>query len=192
MAFKTSLSICTLIISGLAATLAAQDVARETASIPAARGVYYHADSGWRGLVGTLLLPMLDGTAADLFSVGPKQAIAEVPGLHAALQTTNARPTLYVRGFPINSGIYLVRQEQKLEYREIHMPVSRNFRDYAHLRSKDLREIEMRSAGNDVIAVTPIKDLAPGEYAIVSVLDANDRNIKIGFDFGIAGGTRKP
>jgi hypothetical protein len=188
MALKTFIPILTTLILGATATLVAQD----TASIPAVRGVYYHADSGWLGLPGTILMPMLDGTSADLFSVGPKQAIAEVPGLHAALQTTNARPTLYLRGFPVNSGIYLVRQVQKLEYREIHMPVSRNFRDFAHLRSKDLREIEMRPAGNGLIAVTPSKDLAPGEYAIVSLIESNDRNIKIGFDFGVAGGVRKP
>jgi hypothetical protein len=188
MAFKISLPFCaTLIFTALATTLAAQD----TGSIPAARGVYYHADSGWLGLAGTILVPMIEGTTADFFSVGPKQAVAEVPGLHSALQTTNARPTLYVRGFPINSGIYLVRQVQKPEYREIHMPIG-NFRDFAHLRSKDLREIEMRAVGNDLIAVTPRTDLTPGEYAIVSLIEPNDRTIKIGFDFGIAGGVRKP
>jgi hypothetical protein len=188
MELKISLPICaTLIFSGLAATLAAQD----TASIPAARGVYYRDGSGWLGLTGTILMPMIAGTTADFFSVGSKQAIAEIPGLHAALQTTNARPTLYVRGFPLNSGIYLVHQTQKEETREIRMPMSHGFPSFAHLRSQDLREIEMRSVGNNVIAVTPIRDLAPGEYAIVSLVDGNDRNIKIGYDFGVAGGARK-
>jgi hypothetical protein len=50
----------------------------------------------------------------------------------------------------------------------------------------------MRSVGNNVIAVTPIRDLAAGEYAIVSLVDPDDRNIKIGYDFGVAGGARKP
>ena len=77
MAFKIYLPICaTLIFSGLAATLAAQD----TASIPGARGVYYHADSGWLGLTGTVLMPMIAGTTADFFSVGPKQAVAGSAG----------------------------------------------------------------------------------------------------------------
>jgi hypothetical protein len=188
MTFKTSFLISTaLACAGLTTTLMAQD----TASIPAARGVYYKGDSGWVGLSGTLLMPILSGTTADLFGVGTKQAIAEMPGMHAALQTTNARPTLYVRGFPLNYGIYLVKQTQKAEYREIHMPLSRDFNEYAHLRSKDLREIEMRSVGNGLIAVTPSKDLAPGEYAIVSALEGNDRFIKMGFDFGVAGGLRK-
>jgi hypothetical protein len=188
MTNKTSFLMCAaLACAGLSATLAAQD----TASIPAARGVYYKGDSGWVGLGGTILMPILSSTTADLFAVGSKQAIAEIPGMHAALQTTNARPTLYVRGFPINYGIYLVKQTQKAEYREIHMPISRDFNEFAHLRSKDLREIEMRSVGNGLIAVTPSRDLAPGEYAIVSPLVGNDRFIKMGFDFGIAGGTRK-
>jgi hypothetical protein len=173
--------------SAFTATLAAQD----TASIPTDRGVYYKADSGWVGLPGTLLVPMITNTTADFFSVGPKQAIAEVPGMHAAIQTTNARPTLYVRGFALNGGIYLVRQYQKDDYREIRMPVSGNIRTFAHFRSKDLREVEMRSVGNGLIAVTPIKDLAPGEYSIVSLVDINDRNIKMGYDFGVAGGARK-
>ena len=72
------------------------------------------------------------------------------------------------------------------------MPVSRGFPSFAHLRSQDLREIEMRPVGNDLIAVTPLKDLAPGEYAIVSLVDPDNRNIKIGYDFGVAGGARKP
>jgi hypothetical protein len=188
MAHKTSFLLCAaLTCAGLTATLAAQD----TASIPAAKGVYYRADSGWVGLTGTILLPSISSTTADFFSVGPKQAIAEVPGMHATIQTTNARPTLYVRGFPINYGIYLVKQTQKAEYREIHMPISRDFREFAHLRSKDLREIEMRSVGNGLVSVTPTRDLAPGEYAIVSPLSPNDREIRIGFDFGVAGGVRK-
>jgi hypothetical protein len=184
MAFKTSILICA---AGIATTLLAQD----TSSIPASRGVYYRADSGWVGLTGNILVPMINATTADLFSVGPKQAIAELPGLHASLQTTNVRPTLYVRGFPLNNGIYLVRETQKPEYREIHMPVSWQFREFAHMRSKDLREIEIRPAGNDIFTVTPQKDLAPGEYAIVSLIEPNDRFIKIGYDFGVAGGVRK-
>ncbi len=184
MALKSSLLICA---AGFAATLLAQD----TSSIPTSRGVYYRADSGWVGLTSTLLMPMLNSTSADFFSVGPKQAVAELPGLHAALQTTNARPTLYVRGFPINGGIYLVREVQKQDYREIHMPISWQFHDFAHFRSKDLREIEMRSAGNGVLAITPLADLQPGEYALVSIVEPNDRFIKIGYDFGVAGGVRK-
>ena len=165
--------------------------AQDTAGIPSERGVYYRADSGWVGLTGTVLVPMLEGGAADFFAVGSKQAIAEVPGLHSSVQTKNARPTLYVRGFPINAGIYLVREVQKQDYREIHMPVSRNFKEFAHFRSKDLREIEMRAVGNGVIALTPLTDLTPGEYAVVSLIAPNERFIRIGYDFGIAGGTRK-
>jgi hypothetical protein len=184
MVLKTSLLICA---AGIAATLLAQD----TSSIPNSRGVYYRSDSGWVGLNSTVLMPMMSSTTADLFSVGPKQAVAELPGLHAALQTANVRPTLYVRGFPVNGGIYLVREVQKQDYREIKMPISWQFRDFAHFRSKDLREIEIRSAGNDVLAITPRADLQPGEYALVSIIEPNDRFIKIGYDFGIAGGVRK-
>lgn len=179
---KSSLLLCA---AALAMTLAAQD----TSSIPNARGVYYRSDTGWVTLSGTVLMPMLQAGAADFFSVGGKTAVAEIPGLHATLQTTNARPTLYVRGFPINSGIFLVKQTQRDEFREIRMPVSRNFREFAHL--KGVREIEIRSVGNDLVAITPRADLPAGEYAIVSPIDPNDRMLKIGYDFGIAGGVRK-
>jgi hypothetical protein len=187
-----SRTICAVICVTLAATaLVSALAAQDTGSIPFARGVYYRGDSGWVSLTGNILMPMLNDTAADFFAVGPKLAVAELPGLHAALQTSNARPTLYVRGFPINTGIQLVRQVQKQDYREIRMPVSRGFDDFAHFRSQDLREIEMRAVGNGIIAVTPMSDLAPGEYAIVSRIDANERFIRMGYDFGVAGGARK-
>ena len=182
MTFKFSLLI-------LAAAAAMTMVAQDTASIPNARGVYYRSDSGWVTLNGTVLMPMVESGAADFFSVGGKHAVAEVPGLHAALQTSNARPTLYVRGFPLNSGIFLVKQTQRDEYREIRMPVSRHFRDFVHV--KDVREVEIRSVGADLVAITPRADLPPGEYAIVSPIDPNNRFLKIGYDFGVAGGVRK-
>ena len=175
----------------LAAMLLPMLPAQDVASIPYPRGVYFRGDSGWIGLTSTILMPMVEGGAADFFSVGGKRAIAELTGPRAMLQTTNVRPTLYVRGFLANAGIYLVKETQKSEYREIRMPVSGNFREFAHFRDRDLRAIEVQSVGNGLVSVKPTGDLAPGEYALVSPLDPSDRMIKIGYDFGVLGGVRK-
>jgi hypothetical protein len=187
MAIKTSFLITTALSAMLLPLLPAQDVA----SIPYSRGVYYHGDSGWIGLTGNMLMPMVESGAADFFSVGGKRAIMEIPGARATVQTTSVRPTLYVRGFSANTGIFLVKETQKQEYREIQMSGSRNFREFVHFRDKDLRAIEVQSVGNGLVSVKPMSDLAAGEYAIVSAIDANDRFIKIGYDFGVMGGPRK-
>jgi hypothetical protein len=187
MAFKSSFVTAAALGAMLLPMLPAQDVA----SIPFSRGVYYRGDSGWIGLTGNMLMPMVEGGAADFFSVGSRHAIIEIPGARATVQTTNVRPTLYVRGFSANTGIFLVKETQKQEYREIHMPVSRNFREFVHFRDKDLRAIEVQQVGNGLVSIKPMADLAAGEYAIVSAIDSNDRFLKIGYDFGVMGGPRK-
>jgi hypothetical protein len=164
-------------------TLAAQT---PSVAIPSARGVYFRGASGFVGLPINVLMPFEQGMGKWLLGFGRGDAVAEMPGPHAAIQTGSTKPTLYVRGFAPSSGIYLVRQTEKQDYRELHMAVSGNFRTFAHLRQKDMLDIEIKPLIDDVMQITPKTDLKPGEYAVVSVLEPMYRNLRVGFDFGVS------
>jgi len=157
-----------------------------SAGIPSARGVYFRSASGFVGLPSNLLMPFEQGTAKWLLGFGRGDGIVEIPGPHAAIQTASTKPTLYVRGFPPSSGIHLVRQVEKQDYREIRMAVSGDMRSFAHFRQKDLIDIEIKPVIDDVLQITPRVDLKAGEYAVVSVLEPMYHNIRVGFDFGVS------
>lgn len=152
---------------------------------PPSRGVYFRSPAGWVGLPVNLVLPFEGSSVRWLLGFGHNDAIAEAPGPHAAFQTSNTKPTFYIRGFPPTSGIYLVREVQKQDYRELRMPVSGNFKEWAHLRKQDLIDVDVRPEKEDVLLFSPKADLKPGEYAIVSVLEPNMRGIHVSFDFGV-------
>src|SRR5215813_9175651 len=132
---RNRFTIIFLIAVACSVTLAAQTA---SPAIPSARGVYFRATSGFVGLPANVLMPFEGGMAKWLLGFGRGDGVAEIPGPHAAIQTGSTKPTLYVRGFPPSGGIYLVRQVEKQDYREIHMAISGNFRTFAHLRQKDL------------------------------------------------------
>ena len=180
---RTKVSIITGIL--LACTVVAQS-SEPVPGPPPLRGVYFRSPSGWIGLPASTLLPFENGTARWLLGFGRGDAIAEAPGPHAAFQTSNTRPTFYVKGFPPTSGIYMIREIQKQDYREIHMPVSGNFRGWAHFRKQDMIDVDTRHDSADVLLFTPKADLKPGEYAIVSVYEPKIRTIHVSFDFGVS------
>jgi hypothetical protein len=166
------------------ATLAAQT--GSTTAIPNAKGVYFRGASGFVGLPMNLLMPFEQGNVRWLLALGHSDAKIEFAGPHAAIQTGSAKPTLYVRGFAPSAGIYLVRQREKQDYREIRMAVSGDFSEWAHFRQKDLLDIDIKPVIDDVLQITPRADLKPGEYAIVSVMEQMYRNIRVGYDFGVS------
>jgi hypothetical protein len=83
--------------------------------------------------------------------------------------------------------LYLVRETTKQDYREIRMPYSRDFHNWAGFRAKDLVDLDLTPAGNGILTLTPKADLAPGEYVIVSLAEPGMRGIRLSFDFGVAG-----
>jgi hypothetical protein len=164
-------------------TLAAQT---PSVAIPSARGVYFRSASGFVGLPINVLMPFEQGMGKWLLGFGRGDGVAEMPGPHAAIQTGSTKPTLYVRGFAPSSVIYLIRQTEKQDYREVHLAISGNFREFAHLRRKDMLDIEIKPLIDDVLQITPKADLKAGEYAVVSVLEPMYRNLRVGFDFGVS------
>ena len=162
------------------------------AGLPGEHGVYYKTGSGWLPLPSSIMMPFSSAGAKEFFSVGGRDAIAELPGAHATVRIANTRPTFYVQGISGGSRLYLVRTKEKDDYREIKMSEGRGFPNTAKFHSGDLVEMEVQTVSSDVISVRPHTDLKPGEYVLVSVVDASFRWIRIGYGFGVISGTPGP
>jgi hypothetical protein len=152
--------------------------------IPLVRGVFYRTAQGWGDLPYNLLMPIKEGSGKQLFWYGNSDAVAEVQGPHAVVRTS-AKPTFYLRGYPAAHGIYLVREIEKQDYREVKMPYSSDFRQWTSFRKSDLADITVTNVIDDVVSITPKADLKPGEYLVVSVLDPQTRHIRVAYDFGV-------
>jgi hypothetical protein len=157
--------------------------------IPAARGIYYHATEGWVALSHTVLMPFDERrpVALEILNVGSDHAAADIPGRHSGIQIGNdARPTFYLHGIGYDD-VYLVHAATKSDYREIVMPISRYFKEWAHYRDKDLTDVGIQAVNGDIVAIKPTADLKPGEYALATGFERGARWIRLGFDFGILG-----
>jgi hypothetical protein len=167
----------------------APSASMDITGIPASRGVYYRANDEWVSLSHTVLMPFWEGrsTALEILNVGSDHTVSELPGSHAGVQIGNdARPTFYLHGIS-PADVYLVRAVTKEDYRELRMPVSRHFNEWAHYRGKDVMDFQIQGVNGDIVAIKPRVDLKPGEYALSSVFEAGERWVRLGFDFGIAG-----
>jgi hypothetical protein len=162
----------------------------DIAGLPAGRGIYYHAAHGWIGLPFTVLMPFDDGKGIlmEVLNLGSNHAISEMPGSYANVQIANdARPTFYLRGIAA-ADLYLVRAKRKAGYRELRMPISGEFREWAHFRSEDVADVELQEVAADVVTVKPRTQLTPGEYAIATLFEPGARWIRFGYDFGLIAG----
>jgi hypothetical protein len=157
--------------------------------IPPARGIYYRAGTEWVALSSAVLMPFAQGrtVALQILNVGSDHTVAEMPGPHAGVQLADARPTFYLHGIGL-SDVYLVRAASKADFREVRMPASRHFREWAHYSAKDVTDIEIRGLNGDIVAIRPVAGLKPGEYALSSGVQTGDRWLRLGFDFGIIAG----
>jgi len=161
----------------------------DLAGIPGPRSISYRAAAEWVALPSTVLMPFRQGRAAalEVLNVGTEHTVAELPGSHARIQIGNTRPTFYLHGIS-PADVYLVRMATKADYRELRMPVSRHFREWAHFQAKDVTDVEIQGVDGDIVAIRPSAELKPGEYALASAFDAGDRWIRLGFEFGIVTG----
>ncbi len=157
--------------------------------IPAPRGIYYRANGEWVVLSSTVLMPFAagKGMALEILNVGSDHSVAEIPGSHSGVQIGNdSRPAFYLHGIsPAN--VYLVRAASKADYRELRMPISRHFDEWAHFRAKDVTDVQVQAVNGDVVVIKPSSDLKPGEYALASVFEPGSQWVRLGFDFGIVG-----
>lgn len=186
--------ICFIACATLGTALLAQEAATplpssatDLSGIPPARGVYYHSAAGWVSLPFTVMMPLVEGRspAMEVVSVWADRTVVEFPGPHADIQIGNdPRPIFYLHGIS-PSDIYLVSALEKQDYREVRMPISGQFRRFAHFNKKDVADLDIQPLGGDVVAIRPHANLKPGEYALASIAQPGDTWIRLGYDFGL-------
>ena len=129
--------------------------------LPGSRGVYVRTAGRWLGLSHTVLMPFdrRRSVTLEILNVGSDHAVAPIPGAHAGLQIANdTRPTFYMRGIR-PTQMYLVRAITKAEYRELLMPISRNFYASAQFRPEDVNKHRATAVAADVVTVKPFAAL---------------------------------
>jgi hypothetical protein len=159
--------------------------AQVPAGLPPANGVYVQLGTTFVSLEPNLITPGASHRVGNYFGVQAHEADAKLLGSRSIMQSTDARPTFYLRGISPANGIYLVKQQQHKGHREAMMRVSSHFADGPAFKQADLRDFDIQSLGPDLISLRPRMDLAAGEYAIISPAGRGYRWIQMGFEFGI-------
>jgi hypothetical protein len=167
-----------------------QAVNMDLAGLPPEHGVYYHSATDWVPLQSTILMPFRasKGVTLEVLNVGSEKTVAEMPGSHAGVQIAkDARPIFFLHGI-LPDLVYLVRTASKADYRELRMPESKPFNEWAHFRTKDLVEFDVVYVNGDVVVIRPRAELGPGEYTLASSVQAGDRWLRLGYSFGLLAG----
>ena len=134
-----------------------------------------------------------------------KQTI-ELPGLHAAVQAHGARPAIYVSAAdeaPAPSVADKAAADKKdadkqpapaaQRFQIVRLQPKKNTRVVGNLKiavygkvSQDESFVpsSLESISGNWVKLTPNQDLAPGEYAVVEMLNSKDMNLYI-WDFGV-------
>src|SRR5271157_836884 len=118
-----------------------------------------------------------------------KQAF-EVKGMHAQTQSHVPRPTIYVdidegpvNDVALNDRFRIVRAEMKNGVRVVGVLKTSASGKMSEQSTVVPVKIEKLGTG-EWVKVTPMGDLAPGEYAIVEMLGADEMNLYV-WDFGV-------
>ena len=169
--------------------LKAQNNPAPTVAIPPENGAYYQTNAGWLAIRGTLLMPFFQDTLSETLSLGHSAANVDLPGASVNFRVSSPRPTFVVRGLSPETGLYLVRETHKDDFRRLRMTASKEMSQWAHFRSKDLTSVDAEPLDSNVIRVRPHGDLRPGDYILVSDLESRFRAILVGFEFHVMGPT---
>jgi hypothetical protein len=179
-----SLAVC--LLSGIR-LLPAQQPAGRILVIPPARGVYYESPAGWVNLPASTFLAFQSFGLRDLFWYGSSKARAKVDGPGAALTIADPKPTLYMRGYRSGTDLYLVKLVSKRDYREVKMATSYRIDDGPRFPKEALQSLHLEPITDELVALTPLAALEPGEYILVSSLEPQYRSIQLGYEFGVSG-----
>src|SRR5262245_42799402 len=119
--------------------------AQVPAGLPGGNGVYIQAGTSFVSLEPNLINPGASHRVGSYFGVKGHQADAKLLGARSLMQSTDPRPTFYLRGISPADGIYLVRQQQHKGHRETMMNVSSHFADAPEFKRSDLRDFDITS-----------------------------------------------
>lgn len=139
--------------------------------LPGESGVYYQHQGRWIRLEEVRPEMKTKGGSLIRANLDPFHKMSHVyvfPGAAAPLEITESRPTFHLRRPDFSPrDVMIVSLDRKKRSREVEYgSVGLIGGVRSGLKKDKLREVTASRVAGDVIKVTPVRDLAPGQYAL--------------------------
>lgn len=167
-----------------------------TAALSSNKGVYVQTPDGSRRIeeVSSIEVRAVGGIASQM-TLGLKESrvICVFRGDHAELQTSERRPVFRISGLGASArDVYIVALRPNPDRRDLEMGRAGLLKKVSFgFRKRDVRDVEVKRLGDDLLEATPKQDLEFGEYIMVLGGAGMGRNSSAGvegttgYDFGI-------
>ena len=182
--------------SGHVSATGAAPPAIGTSAAPGTRGVFVQVGPDWKRIeeVSSIEVRAVGGIASQM-TLGLKESrvICVFRGDKAELQLSERRPVFRINGLGASTrDIYIVAMRLNPDRRDLEMGRSGLLKKVSFgFRKRDVRDVEVKRLGDDLLEATPKHDLEPGEYIMVlggaGVRSNNAAGMEgtTGYDFGI-------
>jgi hypothetical protein len=160
------------------------------------KGVYVQSTNGWKRIeeVSSIEVRAVGGLASQM-TLGLKESrvICVFRGDRADMQTSERRPVFLITGLGASArDVYIVALRPNPDRRDLEMGRAGLLKKVSFgFRKRDVRDVEVKRLGDDLLEATPKQDLEFGEYIMVLGGAGMGRNSSAGvegttgFDFGI-------
>lgn len=160
------------------------------------KGVYVQTPTGSKRIeeVSSIEVRAVGGIASQM-TLGLKESrvICVFRGDHAELQTSERRPVFRISGLGASArDVYIVALRPNPDRRDLEMGRAGLLKKVSFgFRKRDVRDLEVKRLGEDLLEATPKQDLEFGEYIMVLGGAGMGRNSSAGvegttgYDFGI-------
>ncbi|HEX6188375.1 MAG TPA: hypothetical protein VFZ40_09855 [Pyrinomonadaceae bacterium] len=172
------------------------NTAPSTLSSSSPRGVFLQAGNDWKRIeeVSSIEVRAVGGIASQM-TLGLKESrvICVFRGEKAELQLTDRRPVFRISGLGASArDVYIVAMRLNPDRRDLEMGRAGLLKKTSFgFRKRDIRDVEVKRLGDDLLEATPKQDLEPGEYIMVlggaGVKSNSSAGVDgtTGYDFGI-------
>ncbi|MCM3872217.1 MAG: hypothetical protein ND895_16165 [Pyrinomonadaceae bacterium] len=136
------------------------------------RGVFAQNGPAWRRIEEVSSIEVRSvGNISSAVTMGIKETrlICVFRGEKAELQLDNRRPVFRVAGLGASTrDVYIVAMRLNPDRRDLEMGRSGLVKKLSYgFRKRDVRDVDVKRLGDDLLEVTPKQDLEPGEYIMV-------------------------
>lgn len=162
----------------------------------ASKGVFAQNGPGWKRIEEVSSIEVRNvGHITSTVTLGIKEVrvICVFRGEKAELQLANRRPVFRLSGLGASArDVYIVAMRLNPDRRDLELGRSGLIKKLSYgFRKRDVRDVDVKRLGDDLLEVTPRQDLDPGEYIMVLGGVAVPLNTSAGtegttgYDFGI-------
>ena len=165
------------------------------------KGVFAQNGPEWKRIEEVSSIEVRNvGNIASTVTLGIKEVrvVCVFRGENAELQLDNRRPVFRLAGLGASArDVYIVAMRLNPDRRDLEMGRSGLIKKLSYgFRKRDVRDVDVKRLGEDLLEVTPKRDLEPGEYILVLGGVAVPLNTSAGtegttgYDFGIKPGDK--